>query len=298
MGLFSKLKNALKKTREGISGALSALFSKNKIGDEFYEELEEILIGADISVTTAEEIVDELKAEAKKEKLKDKEFVTDLLKDILEEKLTEAEELDIKYPAVIMLVGVNGVGKTTTVGKLANYFLSEKKSGVVAAADTFRAAAADQLTVWADRAKVRIVKHEEGSDPSAVVFDALSSAKAKNTDVVIIDTAGRLHVKANLMEELKKMSRTVQREVPNYNFYKLLILDATTGGNAVNQAEVFDESVELDGIVLTKLDSSAKGGFVVSLCNELAIPVAFVGTGEKLEDLEKFSAEDFVEALI
>ena len=298
MGLFSKLKNALKKTRDGISGALSALFSKNKIGDEFYEELEEILISADISVTTAEEIVDELRAEAKKEKLKDKEFVTNLLKDILEDKLTEAEELDIKYPAVIMLVGVNGVGKTTTVGKLANYFLSQKKSVIVAAADTFRAAAADQLTVWADRAKVRIVKHEEGSDPSAVVFDALSSAKAKGTDVVIIDTAGRLHVKANLMEELKKMSRTVNREVPNYNFYKLLILDATTGGNAVNQAEVFDESVELDGIVLTKLDSSAKGGFVVSLCNELAIPVAFVGTGEKLEDLEKFSAEDFVEALI
>ena len=298
MGLFSKLKNAMKKTREGLSGALSALFSKNKIDSEFYDELEEILIGADISVTTAEEIVDDLKVEAKKEKLKDKEFVTDLLKDILEEKLTEAEELKIKYPAIIMLVGVNGVGKTTTVGKLASYFLSQKKSVVVAAADTFRAAASDQLTVWADRAKVRIVKHEEGSDPSAVVFDALSSAKAKKTDVVIIDTAGRLHVKANLMEELKKMSRVVERECPEANFYKLLILDATTGGNAVNQAEVFDEAVELDGIVLTKLDSSAKGGFVVSLCNELAIPVAFVGTGEKLEDLEPFSAEDFVEALL
>ena len=298
MGLFSKLKNAMKKTREGLSGALSALFSKNKIDSEFYDELEEILIGADISVTTAEEIVDDLRAEAKKEKLKDKEFVTGLLKDILEEKLTEAEELKIKDPAIIMLVGVNGVGKTTTVGKLASYFLSQKKSVVVAAADTFRAAASDQLTVWADRAKVRIVKHEEGSDPSAVVFDALSSAKAKGTDVVIIDTAGRLHVKANLMEELKKMSRVVERECPNSNFYKLLILDATTGGNAVNQAEVFDEAVELDGIVLTKLDSSAKGGFVVSLCNELAIPVAFVGTGEKLEDLETFSAEDFVEALI
>ena len=288
----------MKKTREGLSGALSALFSKNKIDSEFYDELEEILIGADISVTTAEEIVDDLRKEEKKEKLKDKEFVTGLLKDILEEKLTEAEELKIKYPAIIMLVGVNGVGKTTTVGKLASYFLSQKKSVVVAAADTFRAAASDQLTVWADRAKVRIVKHEEGSDPSAVVFDALSSAKAKGTDVVIIDTAGRLHVKANLMEELKKMSRVVERECPNSNFYKLLILDATTGGNAVNQAEVFDEAVELDGIVLTKLDSSAKGGFVVSLCNELAIPVAFVGTGEKLEDLETFSAEDFVEALI
>ena len=298
MGIFSKIKNALKKTRDGLANALSGLFSKNKLGDEFYEELEEILIGADISVTTAEEVIDELRAEVKKEKLKDKEFVTDLLKDVLEEKLTEAEELEIKYPAVIMLVGVNGVGKTTTVGKLANYFLSKKKSVTVAAADTFRAAAADQLTVWADRAKVRIVKHEEGSDPSAVVFDALTSAKAKGTDVVIIDTAGRLHVKSNLMEELKKMSRVVEREYPRANFYKLLILDATTGGNAVNQAEVFDEAVELDGIVLTKLDSSAKGGFVISLCSELGIPVAFVGTGEKLDDLEVFSAEDFIDALI
>lgn len=298
MGLFSKIKNALKKTREGLSGALSKLFSKNKIGDDFYEELEEILIGADISVTTADDVVEELRAEAKKEKLKDKEFVTDLLKDVLEEKLNEAEPLEIKYPAVIMLVGVNGVGKTTTIGKLANYFLSQKKSVTVAAADTFRAAAADQLTVWADRAKVRIVKHEEGSDPSAVVFDALTSAKAKGTDVVIIDTAGRLHVKANLMEELKKMSRVVERECPGSNFYKLLILDATTGGNAVNQAEVFDEAVELDGIVLTKLDSSAKGGFVISLCSELQIPVAFVGTGEKLDDLEAFNAEEFIEAIL
>lgn len=297
MGIFSKLKNALKKTRDGLAGALSNLFSKNKLGDEFYDELEEILISSDISVTTAEEIVDELRQQAKKDKLKDREFVTGLLKDILEEKLTEADELEIEYPAVIMLVGVNGVGKTTTVGKLANYFISRKKSVTVAAADTFRAAAADQLTVWADRAKVRIVKHEEGSDPSAVVFDALTSAKAKGTDVVIIDTAGRLHVKANLMEELKKMSRVVEREYPSANFYKLLILDATTGGNAINQAEVFDEAVELDGIVLTKLDSSAKGGFVISLCSELGIPVAFVGTGEKLEDMEPFSAEDFVEAL-
>lgn len=297
MGIFSKLKNALKKTRDGLAGALSNLFSKNKLGDEFYEELEEILISSDISVATAEEIVDELRQQAKKDKLKDREFVTGLLKDILEEKLTEAEKLEIEYPAVIMLVGVNGVGKTTTVGKLANYFISRKKSVTAAAADTFRAAAADQLTVWADRAKVRIVKHEEGSDPSAVVFDALTSAKAKGTDVVIIDTAGRLHVKANLMEELKKMSRVVEREYPSANFYKLLILDATTGGNAINQADVFDEAVELDGIVLTKLDSSAKGGFVISLCSELGIPVAFVGTGEKLEDMEPFSAEDFVEAL-
>ena len=298
MGIFSKIKNALKKTRDGLSGALTKLFAKDKIGSEFYDELEEILISSDISVTTAEEVVDEIRSEAKKERLKDKDFVTDLLKDVLEEKLTEAEELEIKYPAVIMLVGVNGVGKTTTVGKLANYFLSKKKTVTVAAADTFRAAAADQLTVWADRAKVRIVKHEEGSDPSAVVFDALTSAKAKGTDVVIIDTAGRLHVKAHLMEELKKMSRVVERECPEANFYKLLILDATTGGNAINQAEVFDEAVELDGIVLTKLDSSAKGGFVISLCSELQIPVAFVGTGEKIDDLEAFDAEEFIEAIL
>ncbi len=298
MGIFSKIKNALKKTREGLSGALTKLFAKDKIGSEFYDELEEILISSDISVTTAEEIVEEIRDEAKKDRVKDKEFVTGLLKDVLEEKLTEADELEIKYPAVIMLVGVNGVGKTTTVGKLANYFLSKKKSVTVAAADTFRAAAADQLTVWAERAKVRIVKHEEGSDPSAVVFDALTSAKAKNTDVVIIDTAGRLHVKAHLMEELKKMSRVVERECPDANFYKLLILDATTGGNAINQAEVFDEAVELDGIVLTKLDSSAKGGFVISLCSELQIPVAFIGTGEKLDDLEAFDAEEFIEAIL
>lgn len=298
MGIFSKLANALKKTKKALSDALGSLFSKNKIGDEFYDELEEILIGADISVNTAADVVEELRAEVKAEKIKDKDFVVACLKDILQEKLEEAPVPEIEYPAVIMLVGVNGVGKTTTVGKLAAYFLRQGKTVTVAAADTFRAAASDQLSVWADRAKVRIVKHEEGSDPSAVVFDAISSAKARGTDVVIVDTAGRLHVKSNLMEELKKMSRVVQRECPDANFYKLLVLDATTGGNAINQAEVFDEAVELDGIVLTKLDSSAKGGFVISLCSELCIPVAFVGTGEKLEDMEAFDAEEFVDALL
>lgn len=298
MGFFSKIKNALAKTKEKLSSALSNLFSKNKIGDEFYDELEEILIGADISVTTAEDVVDELRAEVKHEKLKDRELVTNLLKDVLEEKLTQAEIPEIQYPAVIMLVGVNGVGKTTTVGKLANYFLKQHKSVTVAAADTFRAAAADQLTIWAERAKVRIVKHEEGSDPSAVVFDAISSAKARGTDVVIIDTAGRLHVKAHLMEELKKMSRVVEREMPNANFYKLLVLDATTGNNAYNQAEIFDEAVELDGIVLTKLDSSAKGGFVISLCGELEIPVIFTGVGEKIDDMELFDPEEFIDGIL
>ena len=298
MGIFSKIKDALKKTKETLGGAIKALFTRNKIGDEFYEDLEEVLISADISVTCAEETVEELRAEAKKEKLKDEEYVVNLLKDILEDTLTRAEVPEIKYPAVIMLIGVNGVGKTTTVGKLADYFLRNKKTVTVAAADTFRAAAADQLTVWAERAGVRIVKHEEGSDPSAVVFDALSSAKAKGTDVVLVDTAGRLHVKANLMEELTTISRVVSREYPQANVYKLLVLDATTGNNAVNQARMFDEAVDLDGIVLTKLDSTAKGGFVISLCGELEIPVVFVGTGEKIGDLEKFNPEEFIDSIL
>ena len=298
MGFFSKIKDALKKTKQTLGGAIKSLFTRNKIGDEFYEELEEILISADISVTTAEETVEDLRAEAKKEKLRDEEYVVNLLKDILEDTLTRAEVPEIKYPAVIMLIGVNGVGKTTTVGKLADYFLRNKKSVAVAAADTFRAAAADQLTIWAERAGVRIVKHEEGSDPSAVVFDAISSVKAKGTDVLLVDTAGRLHVKANLMEELKKISRVISREYPQANVYKLLVLDATTGNNAVNQARLFDEAVDLDGIVLTKLDSTAKGGFVISLCGELEIPVVFVGTGEKIGDLEKFDPEEFIDSIL
>ena len=298
MGFFSKIASALKKTKDSLGGAIKSLFKRNKIGDEFYDDLEEILISADISVTTAEETVEDLRAEVKKEKLKDEEYVINLLKDILEEKLTRAEVPEIEYPAVIMLIGVNGVGKTTTIGKLADYFLRNKKSVTVAAADTFRAAAADQLTVWVDRAGVRIVKHEEGSDPSAVVFDAVSSAKARKTDVLLVDTAGRLHVKANLMEELKKISRVISREYPQAHVYKLLVLDATTGNNAISQARLFDEAVDLDGIVLTKLDSTAKGGFVISLCSELEIPVIFVGTGEKIGDLELFDPEEFIDSIL
>ncbi|MGN1235677.1 MAG: signal recognition particle-docking protein FtsY [Christensenellaceae bacterium] len=297
MAFFGKLFDALKKTKESVSAKLRLLFAKNKLGDEFYDELEEILISADVSVTTAEEIIEEIKEEAIGEKIKDQQYVVDLLKDILEGILEETPVPEIRYPAVIMLVGVNGVGKTTTIGKLAHYFQSKGKSVVLAAGDTFRAAAADQLSVWADRAGVRIVKHEEGSDPSAVVFDAVSSAKARKTDVVIVDTAGRLHVKANLMEELKKMNRVVAREYPEATFYKLLVLDATTGQNAFRQAKAFDESVDLDGIVLTKLDGTAKGGFVVSLSGELQIPVWFAGVGEKQEDLVPFDAEQFVEGM-
>lgn len=297
MGLFGKLKEVLRKTKESLSKKLVELFAKNKLGDEFYEELEDILISSDVSVKTAMNIVENIRDVAIEEKCKDKDYVVKLLKDELYDTLTEAEEVQITSPAVIMMVGVNGVGKTTTIGKLANYFVSQGKSVTIAAADTFRAAASDQLTVWAERAKVRIVKHAEGADPSAVVYDAIASVKAKKTDVLIIDTAGRLHVKANLMEELKKMDRVVTREYPEANFYKLIALDATTGQNAYNQVDVFKEAIGLDGIVLTKLDGTAKGGFVISLCGELQVPVVYVGTGEKIDDIELFDANDFVEGL-
>lgn len=297
MGLFSKFKAVLTKTRDGISKKLNDLFAKDKIGEEFYEELEDILIQADVSVKTSMEIVDEIRESAIKEKCKDKEYVVDLLKNELYETLSYADPIEIKTPAVIMVVGVNGVGKTTTIGKLANKFVKEGKNVAIAAGDTFRAAAADQLSVWADRAKVRIIKHEEGSDASAVVYDAIESAKARKTDVLIIDTAGRLHVKSHLMEELKKMDRVVKREYPDANYYKLIALDATTGQNAYNQVEVFNEAVGIDGIILTKLDGTAKGGFIVSLSYELEVPVCFVGTGEKIDDIEEFNAKEFTEAI-
>ena len=298
MGIFGKLFGALKKTKDNLSSKLRVLFSKNKLGDEFYEELEEILISADVSYATAQEIVSRIKKQAMDEKLKDENYVIELLRTAMVDILEESEVEPPAYPCVIMLVGVNGVGKTTTVGKLAHYFLSQGKTVTVAAADTFRAAASEQLSIWADRAKVRIVKHEEGSDPSAVIFDAVSSAKAKKTDVVIVDTAGRLHVKDNLMNELRKMDRVVTREYPEADFLKLLVLDATTGQNAVNQARVFDEAVELDGLVLTKLDGTAKGGFVFSLASELSLPVIFAGVGEKMDDLEFFDSQSFVEAIL
>ena len=276
---------------------LNDLFAKNKLGDEFYDDLEDVLISSDVSVNTAVEIVEEIKERAIKEKCRDKEYVVNLLKNELFETLDYADKIEFKTPAVIMVVGVNGVGKTTTIGKLANKFVKEGKTVTIAAADTFRAAAADQLTVWAERAKVRIVKHSEGADASAVVYDAVSSVKSKGTDVLIIDTAGRLHVKSNLMEELKKMDRVIGREFPECNYYKLIALDATTGQNAYNQVEEFKKAVGLDGIILTKLDGTAKGGFIISLSYELEVPVCFVGTGEKIDDIEDFDAKSFVDAL-
>ena len=298
MGIFGKLFGALKKTKDGLATKMRMLFSKNKLGDEFYEELEEILISADVSVATAEKVVEGVKERAMAERLKDADYVTGLLKEVLTNMLRDAEVPEIGFPCVIMVVGVNGVGKTTTIGKLANYYITHGKSVTVAAADTFRAVAAEQLSVWADRAKVRIVRHEEGSDPSAVVFDAASSAKAKKTDVLIIDTAGRLHVKDNLMKELEKMSRVVEREYPDADFLKLLVLDATTGQNALSQAKTFDDAVGLDGLIITKLDGTAKGGFVFSLADELSLPVLYAGVGEKIGDLEKFDSAAFVDAIL
>ncbi len=297
MGFFGKIKSVLAKTRDGLMKKLNDLFAKNKLGDEFYDDLEDVLISSDVSVNTAVEIVEEIKERAIKEKCRDKEYVVNLLKNELFETLDYADKIEFKTPAVIMVVGVNGVGKTTTIGKLANKFVKEGKTVTIAAADTFRAAAADQLTVWAERAKVRIVKHSEGADASAVVYDAVSSVKSKGTDVLIIDTAGRLHVKSNLMEELKKMDRVIGREFPECNYYKLIALDATTGQNAYNQVEEFKKAVGLDGIILTKLDGTAKGGFIVSLSYELEVPVCFVGTGEKIDDIEDFDAKSFVDAL-
>ncbi len=298
MGFFNKIFSALKKTKDGLAEKLRVLFARDKIGEDFYEDLEDILISSDISVATADEIVENLRDRMIEEKATDRDYVVSELKEELLACLDMAEDFELETPAVIMVIGVNGVGKTTSIGKLARYFTDNKKSVTIAAADTFRAAAADQLEVWAERAKVRIVKSSEGSDPSAVVFDALSSVKAKGTDILIIDTAGRLHTKSNLMEELKKMSRVVEREHPKASFYKFIALDATTGQNALSQVEVFNEAVGIDGIILTKLDGTAKGGFVVSLCNELQVPVAFVGTGEKLDDIEMFDKETFVNAIL
>jgi len=298
MGFFSKIFSALKKTKDKISEKISALFSRNKIDDEFFDELEEVLISSDISVTTSMEIVEELRLRVRKDKISENDGVVAALKEILIDTIERAEQFEVEAPAVIMIVGVNGVGKTTTIGKLANMYSAKRKSVTIAAADTFRAAASDQLSVWADRANVKIIKSSEGSDPSSVVFDAITSAKAKKTDYLIIDTAGRLHVKANLMEELKKMSRVVEREYPEANFYKFIVLDATTGQNAANQVEFFDDAVGIDGIILTKLDGTAKGGFVVSMCGESEVPVVYVGTGEKLEDIDLFDTQQFVDGIL
>lgn len=297
MGLFSGLFKGLKRTKEVFSSLLSSIFKGGYKADEFYDELEFALISADVGVSAAAKIVENLKEKAGEEKIKDPEFIKQKLKEIIRECI-ESEELQIQYPCVIMIVGVNGTGKTTSIGKLANYFIKNNKSVLIAAADTFRAAASEQLSVWAKRAGVRIITQGEGADPSAVVFDAVKSAKAKNTDVLIIDTAGRLHNKTNLMEELKKMNRIILREYPESSKYNFIVLDATTGQNALMQARAFNQAVELDGIILTKLDGTAKGGVVIAINSESEIPVRFIGTGEKIDDIEPFNAESFVNSII
>lgn len=297
MGFFSKLKEGLKKTKDAISYKLNKLFTGGVLDDDFYDELEMTLISSDIGAETVERLMEELKEVIDKKYIRKTEDVKAELKKIMLDILLENEKPEYEYPLILLVAGVNGVGKTTAIGKLAHKFTKEKKNVTIVAADTFRAAAADQLTVWAERAKVKIIKHAEGADPGAVVYDAIKSAKSKATDVLLIDTAGRLHNKKNLMEELKKITRIIEREMPEALYLNYIVLDATTGQNAITQVEVFNEAVDIDGIILTKLDGTAKGGVVLAISNTLSVPVVYVGVGEGIEDLEDFDASDFIEAI-
>lgn len=299
MGLFSKIKNGLKKTRDSVVGQIdSMLKSFTKIDEELFEELEELLVMGDVGISTATAITEELRVRVKKEGVKDPMEVRRLLSEIVADMLRGNEELVINTkPSVILVIGVNGVGKTTTIGKLANNLRMQGKKVILAAADTFRAAAIEQLEIWAQRSGSDIIKQNEGSDPAAVVFDAISAAKARGADVIICDTAGRLHNKKHLMDELAKISRIIDRELPDANKEFLLVLDATTGQNAVNQAKEFKNSAGLTGIVLTKLDGTAKGGVVLSIKQELGLPVKYIGVGEQMDDLQPFNADDFSDAL-
>lgn len=299
MGFFEKLKNGLRKTKNSMMGKIEGLLKKfSKIDEELFEELEETLILCDIGVNTSVKICDELRDRVKKENVKDPEMIKDMLKDVIAEMLGEDQPLDMSTtPSVILVIGVNGVGKTTTIGKLSYSLSQQGKKVIVAAADTFRAAAIDQLEVWTKRAGVDIIKHNEGSDPAAVVFDALTAAKSRKADVVICDTAGRLHNKKNLMDELKKIARIVHQQAEGCALEVLLALDATTGQNAVNQAKQFNEVADITGIILTKLDGTAKGGIVISITDDLKIPVKLITVGEQIDDLQNFVAKDFVNAL-
>lgn len=299
MGFFSKIKEGLKKTRDGFVGQINTMLkSFTKIDEELFEELEELLVMADVGVYTAQNICEQLRAQVKAEGVKDPEMIMVMLQKLTADMLREGNEMVINTkPSVILVIGVNGVGKTTTIGKLANYYVSQGKKVTLAAADTFRAAAIDQLQVWAERSCADIVKQNEGSDPAAVVFDAISSAKAKGSDIIICDTAGRLHNKKHLMDELAKIRRIIDRELPDADKEFLLVLDATTGQNAVNQAQEFSKATGISGIVLTKLDGTARGGVVLAIKEGLKIPVKFIGVGEKVDDLQPFDADDFSKAL-
>ena len=299
MGFFEKIAEGIRKTRDSMMGKVNSLLNSfTKIDEDFFEELEETLIMCDIGVQTSVDICTELRKAVKEKGIKDPAEIKNELKRIIAEMLGEDRKIDYSTkPTVILVIGVNGAGKTTTIGKLAARLTSEGKKVIVAAADTFRAAAIDQLQVWVDRAGAEIVKHSDGSDPASVVFDAISAAKARGADVVICDTAGRLHNKKNLMDELKKITRICRQQAEGCSLETLLVLDATTGQNAVNQAKLFSETADITGIVLTKLDGTAKGGIIITIHRELGIPVKLVGVGEKIDDLMDFSAHDYAEAL-
>lgn len=300
MAFFDKLKEGLKKTKDGFVRDIDVLFNGSyELDEDFYEELEEILIMGDVGVHTTEEILTELEAKVKKQGVRDPLVCKQILMDIMANKVRAGVESAymLKPPTVILIVGVNGVGKTTTVGKLAGKYCGDGKKVIIAAADTFRAAALEQLREWANRAGCDIIGGHEGSDPASVVYDAVASAKAKKADLLIVDTAGRLHNKKNLMNELAKINRIIEREFSGCNKETFCVLDATTGQNAVLQAREFNEAADITGIVLTKMDGTAKGGIAIAICSELNVPVRFIGVGEKQEDLDEFSASEFTEAL-
>lgn len=299
MGFFEKLKSGLAKTKDALFKKVDDLFkSFVKVDEDMLEELEELLIMSDVGATSSEEIIERLREKIRDERITDPEACKTALRDILVDMIGEGEPLRLdSKPSVILVIGVNGVGKTTSIAKIANRLKQNKKQVLLAAADTFRAAAIDQLQIWADRVGVELIKHSEGSDPAAVVFDAVAAAKKRGSDVLIIDTAGRLHNKKNLMDELAKINRVIDRELPGASRETLLVLDATTGQNAVSQAKEFKHAADITGLVLTKLDGTAKGGIVFSIKQELDIPVKFIGVGEKYDDMQEFVARDFVDAL-
>lgn len=300
MGFFDRLKDGLLKTRKSITEKIDqVLVSFGKVDEELFDEIEEILITSDLGIETTMKIIEDLKVKVKERKIIDPLQVKGILKEELQEILEKGGnemKLDTK-PAVIIVIGVNGVGKTTSIGKIASLYKKQGKKVLLAAGDTFRAAAIDQLEIWADRVGVEIITQNEGSDPAAVIFDAAQAAKSRKVDLLICDTAGRLHTKKNLMEELKKISRVLDRELPGADRETLLVLDATTGQNAISQAKIFSETADITGIVLTKLDGTAKGGIVVAIKSELDIPVKLIGVGEQIDDLQKFDATEFVDAL-
>ena len=299
MGFFDKIKNGLKKTKDSmIRRVETVIHSFTKIDEDFFEELEETLILCDIGVQTSVKICDELRSRIKKTGETDPAVIKDMLKEIISEMMSGSDEMHISTkPSIILMIGVNGVGKTTTIGKLAANYKAQGKKVMLGAADTFRAAAADQLGIWAERAGVDMIRHAEGADPAAVVYDTIKAGQARGADLIICDTAGRLHNKKNLMDELAKISRVIDREAGDCDREVLLVIDATTGQNGVNQAREFKETAGITGIVLTKLDGTAKGGIVIAIKDELGLPVKFVGVGEKLDDLQPFVAQDFVNAL-